>query len=69
MHRHWPVKNAIVELPIRMRGNLKRPSGNSLSLLGAQNKDRGAAKQMLLTEVKLNLQCKLLICPSVPIFL
>ena len=30
--RHdWPVKNAIVDLPIRLKGNSKRSSGNSLS--------------------------------------
>ena len=68
MHQHWPVKNATVELPIKMRGNLKRPSGNSSSPLGAQNKDLGASTQMLLTEVKLHLRCKLLICPTVQIF-
>ena len=32
----WPVKKAIVDLPIRLKGNLKRISGNSLSLLGAR---------------------------------
>ena len=53
--RHdWPVKKAIVDLPIRMKGNWKRISGNSSSPLAAQNKDLGAASsQMLLTpEVK-----------------
>ena len=30
----WPVKEAIVDLPNEMKGNLKRTSGNSLSLLG-----------------------------------
>ena len=50
--RHgWPVKNAIVDLSIR----LKVTSVNSLSSLGAQNKDLGAASQTLLTEVKLRL--------------
>ena len=43
MCHDWPVKNAIVTLPIRMRENLKRSSG--------QNKDLGAASQTLLTEV------------------
>ena len=33
--RHdWPVKKAIVNLPIRMKGNSKRTSGNSLNPLG-----------------------------------
>ena len=35
----WPVKKAIVNLPIRLKGNSKRIAGNSLSPLGAQNKD------------------------------
>ena len=38
--RHdWPVKKAIVDLPIRMKGSSKRTSGNSSSPLGAENKD------------------------------
>ena len=53
------LKKAIVNLPIRMKGNWKRTSGNSLSPLGAQNKDIGAASQMLLIEVKLRLRCRL----------
>ena len=47
----WPVKKAIVDLPIRLKVN----SGNSLSPLEAQNKDLDAASQTLLTEVKLRL--------------
>ena len=39
----WSVKNAIVNLPIKMKGNSKRSSFNSLSLLGARNEDIGAA--------------------------
>ena len=55
--RHdWPVKKGIVDLPIRMKGNSKRISGNSLSPLRAQNKDLGVASRTLLTEVKLRLQ-------------
>ena len=50
--RHdWPVKKAIVDLPIDMKENSRRPSGNSLSPPGAQNKDFGAASQTLLTGV------------------
>ena len=52
--RHdWPVKRAIVILPIRIKGSSKRTSRNSLRPLGAQNEDIGATSQMLLTEVKL----------------
>ena len=48
MHRDWPVKKTIVDLPIRMKGNSKRISGNTLSPLGAQNRDMGAASQMFM---------------------
>ena len=51
MHHDWPVKKAIVSLPIRMRENLKPSSG--------QNKDLGAASQTSLTEVKLCARCRL----------
>ena len=44
---------------ISMKGNLKCPSGNSLSQLGVQNKDLSPALETLLTEVKLRLQCRL----------
>ena len=51
--RHdWPVKNAIANLPIREKRNLKRISGNSLRPLRAQNKDISAAFETLLTGVK-----------------
>ena len=39
----------------RMKQDLKRTTGNSLSPLVTQNKDIGAALQTLLTEVKLRL--------------
>ena len=63
----WPVKEAIVDLPNEMKGNLKRTSGNSLSLLGAgggggvlQKGDIGqAALQALLTRIRLCLRCRL----------
>ena len=55
----WPVKKAIVNLPIRMKGNSKRTSGNSLNPLGAQNKDLGTASQTLLIEVKFRLRRRL----------
>ena len=54
--RHdWPLKKAIVDLPIGLKGNSKRTSGNSLSLLGSQKTDLGPTSQTLLTEVKLRL--------------
>ena len=55
MCHDWPVTNAIVELPIKMKENSKLSSSNSSSPLGAQNKDKGATLQMLLTQVKLHL--------------
>ena len=54
--RHdWPLKKAIVDLPIGLKGNSKRTSGNSLSLLGSQKTDLGATSQTLLTEIKLRM--------------
>ena len=44
----WSVKKPFVDLLIRMKGNSKRASGNSLNSLGTQNKDLGAALQALL---------------------
>ena len=44
--RHdWPAKKAMVHLPISLKGNSERISGNSLSPFGAgeQNKDLGSA--------------------------
>ena len=38
MRHGWPVKKAIVNLPVRLKGNSTRISGNSLSLLQVQNK-------------------------------
>ena len=37
------VEKPIVDLPIKMKGNSKRTSGNSLSPLAAQYKNIGAA--------------------------
>ena len=39
--RDWPVKKAIVDLPIRLNRTSKRISGNSLSPLEDRNKDFG----------------------------
>ena len=50
MFYHW--KKATVNLPIRIKGNSKRTSGNSLV---AQNKDMGSASQTLQT--RLNYLC------------
>lgn len=47
-----PVKNAFVNFPIKLMRNLKCISGNSLSPQGTQNKDIGAAKQILLSSFK-----------------
>ena len=55
----WPVKKAVVNLPIRLEGNPKRISGNSLSPLGALNMDFGTASQTLLTGVRLHLPSRL----------
>ena len=47
------LKKASVGLPIRMKGDMVRTSGNSLSPLGAQNKDIGAASQTLLEMISI----------------
>ena len=46
----------LLKLPVKMKRNSKRTSGNSLSPLDmrAQNKDLGAACQTVLTGVKLH---------------
>ena len=49
--RDWPVKKATVDLPIRLKGNLKLISGNLLSPLGTQNKDFSTILKPLLTKV------------------
>ena len=46
------LKNAMSKYNIRLKGNSKRTSGNSLNPLGAQNKDIEAASQTLLTGIK-----------------
>ena len=45
------LKNEIVDLLSRLKGNSKCTSGNSLSPLWAQKKNIGAALQMLLARV------------------
>ena len=52
MRRDWPVKQAIVDLPIRLERNSKRISGNSLNLLWAQNKDHGSVVQRYMFTVQ-----------------
>ena len=54
MQHDWSVKNAIVDLPVRLTGNTKSISGNLLRLLGAQKKDTNTDLQTLhvLTEVR-----------------
>ena len=54
-----PVKKAIVNLPIRLKGNSKRISGNSLSPLGAEIEDIGAVSHTFQTGVTLRLQRRL----------
>ena len=50
MRHDWPVKKAIVDLPIRLKGKFKTHFRyNSLSPLGVQNKDIGAALQSEVT--------------------
>ena len=51
-----PVKTAVVDFPIRLKGILKPTSSNLLSLLETQNKDLGTASQRLLIRVTLHLR-------------
>ena len=54
--RHdWPVKKAIIDLPIKVKGNSKHTCIDSSGPLVAENKDIGVASQTLITEVKLRL--------------
>ena len=57
MHHDWPVKKAMVNMPVSSKGNLKCISGNLLSPLRAQNKEFGAASQTLLSRVSLQYIC------------
>ena len=59
MCHDWPVENATVIFPIKMKGNLKCTSGNSLSPLGPRT-----WILVLLTEDKLNLYNKLTMCKN-----
>lgn len=43
MSHDWPIEKAMVDLPVELKKNLKRTSGNLLSLFRTQNKDLGAA--------------------------
>ena len=60
MHYKWSVKKAIVNIPkgIRLKGNLKHTSSNSLRLLGAQKRDLRATSQTLLINNLLLLELK-----------
>ena len=61
MSYDWSVINAIIDLPIKMKGNSKCSSGNLIvESVGGQNEHVGAASQTLLTEVKLGLRHRLL---------
>ena len=59
MHHDWPLRKAIVNLPIGMKGNSQHTSINSLSLWGPQKKEHNVALQMSLIEDKLHLQYRL----------
>ena len=51
-YHDWPVRKSILDLPIRLKGNTKRISGNSSSPSGDQNKDLGADLQTLLAGIR-----------------
>ena len=51
----WTFKKAIVDLLIKMKGNFKRTSSNSLSPLRSKNKDIGTTSQTFVK--RLNFVC------------
>ena len=58
--RHdWPVKEAIANSPIILKGSSKHTFGNSLNPVGVQKKDLTAALQTLLTGVRLRRRFRL----------
>ena len=52
----WPVKNAIVDLPIRLKGNLKRISGSPLSLW--RTKKQGSRRCCADVTIRVNLRLR-----------
>ena len=50
---YWPVKKAIVNFPIRLKGNSKRTFGNTLTLSGTYRRAHVAALQTLPAAVRL----------------
>ena len=48
MHHDWSIKNSMVDLPIRLEGNLKHSFGNLLSFWAPQNKDISVALKTLI---------------------
>ena len=59
IHNDWFFLKDNVDLPIKLKGNSKCTSCNSLSPLRTQGKDFSAALQVLLTVVRLYLHCRL----------
>ena len=64
MRHDWSVKNAIVNLPIRLRGNSEWLSVIHSPLGDHHKKDLGAASQTLLTWDKLRIQRRQNVMPS-----
>ena len=56
-YHDWFVKNAIVDLLVRLKGNIKGISGNLLSPLPG-NKAIGPVSQTLLTGVRLHVHLR-----------
>ena len=47
-HYYWQVEYAVMDSPIRLKGNSKHTSSNFFSSSGVQNKDLSAASRTLL---------------------
>ena len=57
-HYYWQVEYAVIDSPIRLKGNSKHTSSNFFSSSGVQNKDLSAASRALLAGVRLRVQTK-----------
>ena len=55
-HRDWPVKKAIVNLPIRLKGNWRHTSGNCLSPLGPRTRIIGTLRSNDATATRTSLK-------------
>ena len=58
-HHNWPVKKAVVNLPVRFKKIRNELPLIIVESIGGQNKDIGTTLQILLTRVRLHYQHRL----------